>query len=94
MWLERGDRKGRLVEKEHRKHYLELGQALDGLQRPQNSEHPQGLDGLDVPPLVGSAGNETQAATGQGEIKVTFTLLRRQGEGGREAGKRPETGLE
>lgn len=36
--------------------YLKLGQALDGLQWPQNSEHPQRLDGLDVPPLVGSAG--------------------------------------
>lgn len=44
-------------------------------------------------PLLVLQGTSPQAATGQGEIKVTLTLLHQQGKG-REAGKRPETGLE
>lgn len=28
--------------------YLQLGQAFNGLERPQDSEDPQGLDGVDV----------------------------------------------
>lgn len=59
-WLQREDGQRGLVGKKLRKHYLELGQALDGLQRPQHAEHPQGLDGLDIPPLVGSAPGEAQ----------------------------------
>lgn len=28
--------------------YLQLGQAFNGLERPQDSEDPQGLDGINV----------------------------------------------
>ena len=68
--------------------HLELGQALDGLQWPQDSENPQGLDGLDVPALIGSA-EKPQGITGQGRIKEMVTLLHWQSRG-----KRLETGSE
>lgn len=68
----------RTCEKKLGKRYLELGQALDGLQRPQHPEHSQGLDGLDVPPLVGSAGKSPQGVT------ETFTFpLTHRGKGAR-----------
>lgn len=75
MAAQRGRQRG-LVGKKLRKHHLELGQAFDGLQWPQNPEHPQRLDGLDVPPLVGSAGEKPPGNhRTEGEIKVTVTLL-------------------
>jgi len=46
---------------------LELGQALDGLQWPKNSEDPQRFDGLDVSPLVCSAAGRPPEVRGQGE---------------------------
>ena len=34
--------------------HLELGQPLDGLERPQHPQDPQGLDGVDVFPFGAS----------------------------------------
>ncbi len=38
--------------------YLQLGQTLDGFQRPQHSEHTQRLDSTDVFPLAASSVDE------------------------------------
>lgn len=43
--------------------YLQLGQPLDGFQGPQDPQHTEGLDGLDIPALVGPAAWEGGAGT-------------------------------
>lgn len=70
-------------------HYLELGQALDGLQRPQHPQHPQGLDGLDVPPFVGSAGEKPPGnhSTGEDKSDVHTVAVTPAGETRGEVGK-------
>lgn len=83
-WPQREDGPRRLVGKKLRKHYLELGQALDGLQGPQHSEHPQGLDGLDVPALVGSAGKaprESQEGRSERDIPISALTTEQRGRG-------------
>lgn len=79
LWPQREHGQRGLVEKKLGKHYLELGQALDGLQRPQHPEYPQRLDGLDVPPLVGSDGEKPPGnhRTRRNESTVTFLLNHR-----------------
>ena len=49
------------------KHYLQLGQALDGFQWSQNSKYPQRLDSLDISPLVGSVERGPQGAIWKGD---------------------------
>lgn len=94
-WLKREDGRRGGVGKELREHYLELGQALDGLQGPQHPEHPQRLDGLDVPPLVGSAGEKPPGNhRTEGETSDIHITALTTGKKGREAGKRPELGPE
>ena len=78
----------------HEYDHLELGQALDGLQRPQDTENPQGLDGLNIPALVSSA-EKPQGITGRGELKRwSHYCINKAGGKGREVGKRLETGSE
>lgn len=43
--------------------YLQLGQSLDGFQGPQDPQHTERLDGLDIPALVGPATSEGGTST-------------------------------
>lgn len=45
--------------------HLELGQPLDGLERPQDAQHPQGLDGVDVLPFGASGRRADMQAAGR-----------------------------
>lgn len=45
--------------------YLQLGQPFNGLEWPQNSEDPQGLDGVDVLAFCSSVRIESTVSVGQ-----------------------------